>query len=80
MSDKARGVYEKFTVTRNDGKSEKGEKHEGCEYFVLDMNHDPHALAAIQAYAESCSADYPELARDLMFRYHENQTHLADAT
>ena len=41
-----RGLYEKFAVERTDGKSKIGEKHEGCEYFVLDLTHDPHAGGA----------------------------------
>jgi hypothetical protein len=59
------GIYGKFIVTRTDGKSEKGGRHDGCSYFVLDLNHDPHAKAAIEAYAQSCKKDLPELARDL---------------
>ena len=65
MSKKA-GIYNKFTVTRNDGKGEPGQKHHGCSYFVLDLNHDPHAKPAILAYAESCCKEYPELAADLL--------------
>lgn len=65
MGDKTRGLYEKYTVTRNDGSSEPGGKHHGCEYFVLDLTHDPHASAALRAYADSCAADYPLLAADL---------------
>lgn len=62
---KPAGLYGKYTVTRNDGTDKKGGKHHGCDYFVLDMTHDPHALAALNAYAESCKGDYPELAKDL---------------
>lgn len=65
MGDKTRGIYEKFTVTRNDGKSAPGEKHDGCQYFVLDIGCDPHAIPALLAYAESCKAEYPLLARDV---------------
>ncbi len=65
MGDKTRGLYEKFTVTRNDGSSEPGGKHCGCEYFVLDLTHDPHAASALKAYADSCADDYPLLADDL---------------
>lgn len=65
MGDKTRGLYEKFTVTRNDGSSEPGGKHHGCEYFVLDLTHDKHANAALLAYADSCAAEYPLLAADL---------------
>ena len=59
------GLYDKFTVTRNDGQSQPGAKHDGCAYFVLDLTHDPHAAAAVRAYADSCEADYPLLAKDL---------------
>ena len=62
------GIYNKFIVTRTDGKSEAGQKHDGCDYFVLDMTHDPHAIAALAAYADSCEAEYPQLARDLRFK------------
>ena len=59
------GLFNKFIVTRTDGKSAPGQKHDGCDYFVLDITHDPHAQAALAAYANSCEADYPLLARDL---------------
>lgn len=65
MGDKTRGLYGKFTVTRNDGKSALGEKHHGCEYFVLDASCDPHAIRALMAYADSCKGDYPLLAADV---------------
>lgn len=65
MGDTARGLYEKFNVTRTDGKSAPGEKHHGCQYFVLDCDHDPHARAALAAYAASCKAEYPLLAGDV---------------
>ena len=63
--DAQRGLYRKYEVRRTDGSSEPGGKHEGCIYFVLDLDHDPHALPALEAYADSCEADYPELAKDL---------------
>lgn len=64
MNDKDRGVYNKYIVERVDGRHHKGEKHEGCKYFVLDLDHDPHAKAAMLAYADSCQAEYPLLAHD----------------
>lgn len=67
MTKRELGIYDKFTVTRNDGKDAPGEKHENCQYFVLDLTHDPHAPAAIKAYAESCKADgYEVLAEELL--------------
>lgn len=65
MGDKTRGIYHKFEVTRVDGSSAPGGKHCGCYYFVLDLDHDPHAKAALRAYADSCRAEYPRLAADL---------------
>lgn len=64
--DRGRGLYAKYRVMRNDGSSEKGGRHEHCEYFVLDLSHDPHAIPALRAYAESCQMDFPFLARDLL--------------
>ena len=65
MKDKSRGLYNKFTVTRTDGRDRRGDKHERCEYFVLDLDHDPHARAALLAYADSCRKEYPALSVDL---------------
>lgn len=69
MGDKTRGLYNKFSVRRNDGLSMKGAKHEGCEYFVLDLTHDAHAKAALLAYANSCATEYPLLAADLRAKF-----------
>lgn len=66
LDKRDRGIYDKFRVERTDGRSEPGEKHDGCRYFVLDVDHDPHAPAALLAYAESCRGDGHEaLADDL---------------
>lgn len=64
--DTKRGLYAKFNVERL---SDPKGKHLSCDYFVLDMDHDKHALAAIAAYADSCALDYPDLARDLRRKY-----------
>lgn len=65
MNDTKRGLYEKYKVERTDGSSAPGGKHSGCPYFVLDLEHDKHARAALRAYADSCAKQYPELAEDL---------------
>ena len=65
MGDREIGLYNKFQIERVDGSSREGEKHYMCKYFVLDLNHDKHARAAIAAYAESCKDEYPELSKDL---------------
>jgi hypothetical protein len=59
------GLHSKFYVERTDGQSAPGAKHDGCHYFVLDATHDPHAKAALLAYADSCKVEYPILAQDL---------------
>ena len=72
MSDNTkRGLYDKFKVERTDGKSAPGEKHHDCEYFVLDMDHDEHARAAIAGYVQSLedAEEFPQLAADLRYRY-----------
>jgi hypothetical protein len=63
------GIFEKFTVHRNDGSDAPGGKHHGCAYFVLDLDHDQHAPAAMRAYANSCRATHPELSADIKRRF-----------
>ena len=58
------GLVNKYTVTKNHGPSDPK-----AEYFVLRMDKDPHAKAAIAAYALSCKAEFPALAEDLVNRY-----------
>ncbi len=64
--DKDRGVYEKFTIKRTDGSSEKDGKHHECNYFVLDLSHDPFCRPALKSYAMACKGEYPDLAHDIM--------------
>lgn len=59
------GLYRKFDVYRTDATDLPGGKHHGCEYFVLDVNHDKYAKAALKAYAEACREEYPLLAADI---------------
>lgn len=63
------GVFRKFEVRRVDGSDKPGDKHHGCEYFVLDVNHDPCAGAALAAYATAVEATHPVLAADMRSRY-----------
>lgn len=59
------GLYGKFHIERTDGRSALGEKHEHCNYFVLDITHDKYAKDALLAYAKACEGEYPFLADDL---------------
>jgi len=65
-ADSSRGLYGKYHIERIDGSTQPGGKHENCQYFVLDLTHDKHALPALEAYALSCQDEYPLLAQDLM--------------
>lgn len=66
MSDRTTGLYQKFNVTRTDGSSEPGGKHEHCRYIVLDVTHDPSAHEGIKAYAWAVLREgYFDLAIDL---------------
>lgn len=57
------GLYRKFRVERVDG------KHPDCEYFVLDIDHDPHAKVALHSYVLSVESTHPQLAADMRARY-----------
>jgi hypothetical protein len=63
------GLFRKFDVRRADGSDTAGGKHYGCEYFVIDVDHDAHAGAALMAYAAACEATHPDLARDLRAKW-----------
>lgn len=40
-------------------------KHKNCEFWVLNVTIDPHALRALPVYIEQCREMYPGLASDL---------------
>ena len=65
-NDHNRGLsLDTFQVTRTDGACGLDGRHHGCRYFVLDLDHDPNAMAALTAYANSCRGSNPALAADL---------------
>jgi len=59
------GLYRKYSVRRL---GDKRRKHADCEYYVLDLHHDPFAAAALRAYAKACFHEFPQLAEDLTFK------------
>ena len=64
MKDKERGVYQKYHVTRVDG------KYPDSIYFVL-RDGDPLARWALLAYAIAAwFAGYRRLSADIIKRYH----------
>ena len=63
---KNRGLYGKYLVSRTDKSDFAGKKHDGCEYFVLDLTHDRFAVKAIRVYAIGARlAGYDQLSADL---------------
>lgn len=61
--EREQGVVRKYNVVRLD---DKFGKHDTCDYFVLDPQHDRHAIPALRAYAESAREDrYIALANEL---------------
>jgi hypothetical protein len=66
MNQQECGLYDKYTVWRNDDRDEPGGDRQGAKYFVLDYVHDPIARVALQVYAVVASnSGYVNLARDL---------------
>ncbi|MCM2331493.1 MAG: hypothetical protein NDI70_09370 [Pseudomonas sagittaria] len=59
------GPYNKYHVHRLDGRDAPGGDRHGARYFVLDLDHDPHAREALRTYADECEDAYPQLAADL---------------
>ena len=60
-------LYNKFYVRRTDlsERDENSKHYGGCDYFVLDLDHDPYAPAALLAYANACEGTHPTLAAEL---------------
>ncbi len=64
------GVYRKYRVQRLGDKPDRygRKKHEACEYYVLDLHHDPFAAPALEAYAAACEKTRVELSADLRIK------------
>lgn len=64
--DRQRGLYRKYELYRV---REDGNGYSRVlvtdPFFVLRYTTDPHAAAALAAYADSCEAEYPVLAAEL---------------
>jgi hypothetical protein len=69
------GLYQKFDVTRRDGRDRPGGDREGAAYFVLDVIHDPLAVPALRAYAQAADRrGMVELAKALQWLLVELET------
>jgi hypothetical protein len=74
-NNKAEGIIEKFfPPVRLDGTSAAGEKHDGCDYWILDLSHDRFALPALANYRYWVKLNgYDALAADLDVKIKEMQ-------
>ena len=70
--EEEQGMFHKFNVQRVDGSDKEGGRHHGCAYWVIDLDHDKHATAALRAYAIDCKKTHPELSKDLIARFGES--------
>lgn len=61
----AQGLVHKYHITRVD----QSEQHPDCEYFVMDLTHDPYSVPAMVIYALAAGVEYPQLKDDILARY-----------
>ena len=59
---KSGGYEKKYIIQKADG----SKVDEEADYFVLRLDTDPHALIALEAYANSVKSINEPLAKDLM--------------
>jgi hypothetical protein len=62
---KNRGLYNKFYVSRVDGRDAPGGDKENARYFILDFVNDKFAREALMYYAFKCAEEIPELSSDI---------------
>ena len=63
-----KGLYEKYRVSRVDGRDE--DYH--ADYFVLELISDKHARAAMLTYAKSCKEEKPLLAAEILLNLRQH--------
>ena len=65
MEDKRNKLQQKYYVERIDERDRAGGDRADSKYFVLDYIHDPYSLPALEAYAQACFKDYPNLSEEI---------------
>lgn len=61
----SQGYYHKYNVQRVDEGNNEAEVHKDCDFFVLDLTHDVHAVRALDKYREAMVGVDTQLAIDL---------------
>ncbi|MGI5939275.1 MAG: hypothetical protein ACOX8V_01025 [Thermoleophilia bacterium] len=65
MEDVRNKLQQKYYVDRIDERDRAGGDRCDSKYFVLDYIHDPYSIPALEAYAEACSNDFPNLSMEI---------------
>ena len=65
MEDKRNKLQQKYYVERIDGRDRADGDRVDSKYFVLDYVHDPYSVAALEAYAQACYRDFPNLSQEI---------------
>ena len=65
MEDKRNKLQQKYYVERIDARDRAGGDRVDSKYFVLDYVNDPYSLPALEAYAQACSKDFPNLSQEI---------------
>lgn len=68
MANYKHGGYEKkYIINKRSGK----QVDPSADYFVLRLDKDPHAIVALESYANSVKVDNEELYNDLIKKINE---------
>jgi hypothetical protein len=65
VEDVRNKLQQKYYVDRIDERDRAGGDRCDSKYFVLDYIHDPYSIPALEAYAEACSNDFPNLSMEI---------------
>ena len=65
MEDKRNKLQQKYYVERIDERDRSGGDRADSKYFVLDYIHDPYSPPALEAYAQACEQDFPNLSAEI---------------
>ncbi len=65
MEDRRNKLQQKYYVERIDERDRAGGDRVDSKYFVLDYVHDPYSIPALEAYAQACYKDFPNLSEEI---------------
>lgn len=65
MEDKRNRLQQKYYVERIDERDRADGDRSDSKYFVLDYVHDRYSIPALEAYAQACYRDYPNLSEEI---------------